>query len=117
MINGAKDFVEYASKIINGVSCLYLAENEIMTETEDIETSPKIPRTLKVHKLIMKIIFVKWSFTSLLTKQTRLTFSGTAKRSTRKFVGASVSIKLVLKSNQHLSCSFSLFCSKVFMFI
>ena len=52
MINGAKDFAEYASKIINGVSCLYLAENEIMTETEDIETSPKIPRTLKVHKVL-----------------------------------------------------------------
>ena len=30
----------------------------------------------------MKITFAKWSFTSLLTKQTRLTFSGTAKRST-----------------------------------
>ena len=52
MINGAKDFAEYASKIINGISCLYLAENEIMAETEDIETSPKIPRTLKVHKVL-----------------------------------------------------------------
>ena len=39
MINGAKDFAEYASKIINGISCLYLAENEIMAETQDIETS------------------------------------------------------------------------------
>ena len=38
------------------------------------------------EELIMKIMFVKWSFTSLLTKQTRFTFSGTAKRATRKFV-------------------------------
>ena len=33
-------------------------------------------------------MFVKWSFTSLLTKQTCFTFSGTAKRATQKFVGA-----------------------------
>ena len=39
VINGAKDFAEYANKIINGISCLYLAENEIMAETQDIETS------------------------------------------------------------------------------
>ena len=51
VINGAKDFAEYANKIINGISCLYLAENEIMAEPQDIETSPKIPRTLKIHKV------------------------------------------------------------------
>ena len=51
VINGAKDFAEYANKIINGISCLYLAENEIMAEPQDIETSPKIPRALKIHKV------------------------------------------------------------------
>ena len=35
MINGAKDFAEYANKTINGISCLYLAENEIMAETQE----------------------------------------------------------------------------------
>ena len=50
--NGAKDFAEYANKIINGIYCLYLAENEIMAESQDIKTSPKIPRTLKVHKVL-----------------------------------------------------------------
>ena len=83
MINGANDFAEYANKMINGISCLYLAENEIMAKPQDIKTSPKIPRTLKFikfYELIMKIMFVKWSFTSLLTKQTRFTFSGIAKR-------------------------------------
>ena len=48
MINGAKDFAEYANKVINGISCLYLAENEVMGEPHDIEKPPKIPRTLKV---------------------------------------------------------------------
>ena len=52
VING-KDFAEYASKIINGISCLYLAESEIMAETQThIETPPEIPRTLKVHKVL-----------------------------------------------------------------
>ena len=84
VINGAKIFAEYANKIINGISCLYLADNEIMAEPQDIETSPKIPRTLK--ELTMKIMFVKWSFTSLLTYscKTCFTFSGIAKRATRK---------------------------------
>ena len=36
VINGAIDFAEYANKIINGICCLYLAENEIMAESQDI---------------------------------------------------------------------------------
>ena len=50
--------------------------------------------------------------------------AATAKKDTKEMKsGLSVNcatsgfMKLVLKSNQHLSRSFSLFCSKVFMFI
>ena len=49
-INVAKDFTEYANKIINGISCLYLTENEIMAEPQDFVT--KIPGALKVHKVL-----------------------------------------------------------------
>ena len=52
MTNGAKDFAEYANKIINVISCLDLVENGIMAEPQDMETSPKMPRTLKVHKVL-----------------------------------------------------------------
>ena len=52
MIDGAKDFAKYANKIVNGISCLYLTENKIMAEPQDIKTSPKIPRTVKVHKVL-----------------------------------------------------------------
>ena len=52
MINGAKDFAKYASKVIKGFSCLYVVESKIMKESQDIETSPKIPETLKVHKIL-----------------------------------------------------------------
>ena len=38
MINGVKDFAEYA--------------NKIKAEPMEIEASPKIPRTLKVHKVL-----------------------------------------------------------------
>ena len=52
MINGAKDFAEYANKITDGISSLYLAENDIVAEPQDIKTSPKIPKALKVHKVL-----------------------------------------------------------------
>ena len=34
-INGAKDFTEYANKIVNGTSCLCLTENETIAESQD----------------------------------------------------------------------------------
>ena len=46
VIDGAKDFAEYTNKIINGISCLYLAGNEIIAEPQDIKTLPKIARSL-----------------------------------------------------------------------
>ena len=51
-INGAKVLLEYANNIFNGISCFYLAENKIMAEPQDIETSTKILRTLKFHKVL-----------------------------------------------------------------
>ena len=52
VINGAKDSAEYANKIINSISSLCLVEYKIMAEPQDIETSPKFPRTLKVSKVL-----------------------------------------------------------------
>ena len=51
MINGAKDFAEYANKVINSIYCLYLAEYEIMAEPQDIKMSPKIPKKFKDHEV------------------------------------------------------------------
>ena len=41
-------------KILLGMQAknLYLFENEIMAEPQDIKTSPKIPRTLKFHNVL-----------------------------------------------------------------
>ena len=52
MINGAKDFAEYANKVINSIYCLYLAEYEIMAEPQDIKMSPKIPKKFKDHEVL-----------------------------------------------------------------
>ena len=52
MITGAKDFAEYANKVIDGISSLYLAENDIVAEPQDIKMSPKIPKALKVYKVL-----------------------------------------------------------------
>ena len=96
--DGAKDFAEYANKIINGISCLYLAENEIMAEPQDIETSPKIKRTLKVHKVLRTYNednVCKMEFYELADETDPFHIQwyrkecnpGTAKSVTRKFVG------------------------------
>ena len=52
VLNGAKDFAEYVNKIINSISCLYLAKNKIMADPQNTETSPKIPKALKVSKVL-----------------------------------------------------------------
>ena len=83
-------------------------------------------------------MFVKWSFTNLLAKKTRFTFlnqlplsyeidqtCGCCKERYKgyeewlkcKLCDHEAYMKLALKSNQHLLRSFSLFCSKVFIFI
>ena len=98
MINGANDFAENANKIINGISSLYLAKNEIMADPQDIETAPKIPRTLKVHKVLRTYNednVCKMEFYELADETDPFHIQwyrkecnpGTAKSVTRKFVG------------------------------
>ena len=41
-----KGFAQYENKIINGISCLYLAENKIMAEPQDIKHSKNIKNSV-----------------------------------------------------------------------
>ena len=77
VINGAKAFAEYATKTINGISCLYLVEKQIMAQTHDIQTSPKIPRTLKFHKVLRTYKEDNICKMELYDLAVRLTFNGT----------------------------------------
>ena len=42
----------YANKIVNGITSVYLPEGEQLTKPEDIDNSPKILETLSIHKLV-----------------------------------------------------------------
>ena len=90
MINGSKDGTDYANKIINGISCLYLTENEIMAEPQDIETPPKIPRTLKIHKVLKtynKDNACKMEFYELADETDPFQIQWFHRKATQKFVG------------------------------
>ena len=88
MINGAVDFAEYANKIINGISCLYLTENEIMAEPHDFVT--KIPGALKVHKVLRTYNednVCKMEFYELADETDPFHIQWFYKKATQKFVG------------------------------
>ena len=52
VIEGAKDFAQYADSIIKGINSIYMAEADVMQEPSDISEAPKIPGTLKCHKIV-----------------------------------------------------------------
>lgn len=48
-INTPQEFAEYAAKTVKGITSLYLPADEVLVEPDDIDKSPKIKDTLKVH--------------------------------------------------------------------
>ena len=51
MIKNAEEFTIYANKVVNGITCIYLSEKNLLVEAKNIEDAPKIPETLSIHKL------------------------------------------------------------------
>ena len=51
LINTPKEFSTYADKIVDGVTSLYLAADEVLEEPAETEKAPKIPQTLQIHKV------------------------------------------------------------------
>ena len=45
MIKSAEEFSNYANKVVNGITSLYLPEADLLKEPDDIEEGPKIPET------------------------------------------------------------------------
>ena len=69
IINGPKEFADYAEKRVNGIHSLYLPVSDVMVEPEDISNAPKIPETLKIHKVercfdANKACYLKFSYLS-----------------------------------------------------
>ena len=48
----AEEFSNYANKVVNGITSIYLPEGEQLTEPGDIDNSPKILETLSINKLV-----------------------------------------------------------------
>ena len=51
-ISNAEEFSNYANKVVNGITSIYLPEGAQLTEPEDIDDSPKIQEILSIHKLV-----------------------------------------------------------------
>ena len=49
VIDKPQQFADHADKKITGKTSLYLLEEEVLVEPEDIEKAPKIKETLQVH--------------------------------------------------------------------
>jgi len=50
-IKDAMSFAEYADLAIDNIISLYLSVNDVLEEPNDIDSAPKIPSTLEVHRV------------------------------------------------------------------
>ena len=48
-IQNTEEFYNYANTVINGVTSVYLPQNDLITEPDHIEEAPKIPETKRFH--------------------------------------------------------------------
>ena len=51
-IQNAKEFSKYANTVVNGITSVYLPQNDLLTKPGDIGEAPKIPETLSIHKVV-----------------------------------------------------------------
>ena len=50
-IRNAQELSDYANQVVSGINCIYLPEDQLMTEPADIDAAAKIAETLTIHKL------------------------------------------------------------------
>ena len=49
VIKSPNEFSNYANKVVNGITSLYLPEDDLLTKVDHIEEVLKIPGTLSIH--------------------------------------------------------------------
>ena len=52
VIKSPNEFSNYANKVVNGITSLYLPEDDLLTKVDHIEEVLKIPETLSIHMLV-----------------------------------------------------------------
>ena len=50
-IRNAHEVSDYANKVVSGINCIYLPEDQLTIEPADIDAAAKIAETLTIHKL------------------------------------------------------------------
>ena len=51
-LKNVEEFSNYANTVVNGITSVYLPQNNVLTEPDDIEEAPKIPETLSIHIVV-----------------------------------------------------------------
>ena len=66
VINNAKVFAQYANRLVNGISSIYMSESELLVESEQVSMALKIPGTFTIHKLSREfdedVCFIKFFY-------------------------------------------------------
>ena len=102
IINDAKDISAYVDKAVIGITSIYMAKDDLLRETADIEEDPKISGTLEVHIYIVIRKFnnecvCKLEFYELASdRETFFISSGTGKKVTQKCVVMIFSLCLIV---------------------
>ena len=75
MIKNAKDFAEYASKTISGITSIYMSIYELLTEPDNIENAPKIPETFSIDKRNILLVLIRQCKQLAVRKKERNNYS------------------------------------------
>ena len=52
VINSPSEFASFANEICSTVDSLYLPEDKVMVESEEVKYDTAIPDTLQIHKVV-----------------------------------------------------------------
>ena len=58
VIKSPNEFSNYANKVVNGITSLYLPEDDLLTKVDHIEEVLKIPETLSIHMLVRNWLLI-----------------------------------------------------------
>ena len=66
VMNNAKVVAQYANRLVNGISSIYMSESELLVESEQVSMALKIPGTFTIHKLSREfdedVCFIKFFY-------------------------------------------------------
>ena len=52
-IQNTEEFSNYRKTVVNGITSVFLPQNDLFTEPDKIEEAPKMPETLSIHEVVL----------------------------------------------------------------